>query len=99
MAVPLVPSSPGAVQLSATEVWARLEVLRLVTWDGGVVSVTGVGVTVDPPSSPPVAGGGVTVDPPPVVGGVTGWVVGIATKTEVIAFSLALVVGPTMPVP
>ena len=38
MAVPLDPSSPGAVQLRVTELWVRLEVLRLVIWEGAVVS-------------------------------------------------------------
>ena len=38
MALPVVPSSPGAVQVRVTEFWVRLEVERLVIWLGAVVS-------------------------------------------------------------
>ena len=40
MALPVDPSSPGDVQVRSTDAWARLEVERLVIWDGAVVSAT-----------------------------------------------------------
>ena len=46
-AVPAVPSSPGDVQLRVIDVWVILGVLRLVIWDGAVVS--GAGCTVYEP--------------------------------------------------
>ena len=38
LAVPIVPSSPGAVQVRVIDVCAMLDVERLVIWEGGVVS-------------------------------------------------------------